>query len=188
MTALFASIISSHIEHDELASLLDVLSKADIIVGRANARREWRLLSYVSGIIGSRAVRKVAPEGDQVQPVRDAVVGHGTDICPLAVDEEDPRRACAGAPHFKELCWLVCPDYFIRLMTDEKVNPVEFAIDNFGDWSVGESIAREMEKAKGNERLDPAFGKVQGQVLRMREADTCRRYALWSKAIKQSST
>ncbi len=38
--------------------------------------------------------------------------------------------------------------YFIRLMIDEKVDPVELAVDNFHDESVGESIAKEIEKAK----------------------------------------
>jgi hypothetical protein len=33
-------------------------------------------------------------------------------------------------------------------MIDEKVDPVEFAVDNFQDESVGESIAKEIEKAK----------------------------------------
>jgi len=38
--------------------------------------------------------------------------------------------------------------YFIRLVIDEKLDPVEFAADNFGDESVGESIIKEIEKAK----------------------------------------
>ena len=38
--------------------------------------------------------------------------------------------------------------FFIRAIIDEKIDPVEFAIDNFQDESVGESIAKEIEKAK----------------------------------------
>ena len=38
--------------------------------------------------------------------------------------------------------------FFIRAIIDEKIDPVEFAIDNFEDESVGESIAKEIEKAK----------------------------------------
>jgi replication factor C large subunit len=37
LAALFSSIVSSHVEHDDLAFMLDVLSKADMMVGRANA-------------------------------------------------------------------------------------------------------------------------------------------------------
>jgi hypothetical protein len=33
-------------------------------------------------------------------------------------------------------------------MIDEKIDPVEFALDNFQDESVGESIAKEIEKMK----------------------------------------
>jgi len=38
--------------------------------------------------------------------------------------------------------------YLIKLIIDEKVDPVELAVDNFYDESVGESIAKEIEKAK----------------------------------------
>jgi hypothetical protein len=37
--------------------------------------------------------------------------------------------------------------YFIHVMIDNKVDPIEFAIDNFQDESIGESIAKMMEKA-----------------------------------------
>ncbi|MDQ5842229.1 MAG: AAA family ATPase, partial [Thermoproteota archaeon] len=43
LSALFSSIVSSHIELHDLALLLDVLSRADMIVGRANASRQWHL-------------------------------------------------------------------------------------------------------------------------------------------------
>jgi hypothetical protein len=38
--------------------------------------------------------------------------------------------------------------YFIRLLIDEKVNPIEFAVYNFHDESVGQSIAKEIEKVR----------------------------------------
>jgi hypothetical protein len=33
-------------------------------------------------------------------------------------------------------------------MIDEKIDPVEFAVDNFQDESIGEAIAKEIDKAK----------------------------------------
>jgi hypothetical protein len=33
-------------------------------------------------------------------------------------------------------------------MIDEKIDPIEFAMDNFRDESVGESIKKEIERAK----------------------------------------
>jgi hypothetical protein len=38
--------------------------------------------------------------------------------------------------------------YFIRTLIDNKIDPVKFAVKNFRDESTGESIAKEMEKAK----------------------------------------
>jgi hypothetical protein len=38
--------------------------------------------------------------------------------------------------------------YFIKLMINKKIDPIEFAVDNFRDETVGESIAKEIEKAK----------------------------------------
>ena len=58
---------------------------------------------------------------------------NGTDICPIAVIKED--------------LGFVLP-YFTKVMVDEKIDPVKFALDNFQDESVGESIAKEIEKVK----------------------------------------
>ena len=33
-------------------------------------------------------------------------------------------------------------------MIDEKIDPVDFALDNFQDKSVGESIAKEIQRVK----------------------------------------
>jgi replication factor C large subunit len=148
MTALFASILSSHVEHDELTSLLDVLSKVDIMVGRANARREWRLLRYVSSIIAAglyeKSRQKGIKYGQYAMPW--SVMG------PIFVRSQSTKKILgelAPALHTsRSSAGLFALPYFIRLLSEEKVNPVEFATDNFGDGSVGESIAKEIEKAK----------------------------------------
>src|SRR5918911_3334695 len=49
--ALFSSLISSRIDLVTIADILDVLSKADIIVGRMGRRRQWSLLRYINYII-----------------------------------------------------------------------------------------------------------------------------------------
>jgi hypothetical protein len=38
--------------------------------------------------------------------------------------------------------------YFIRVLIDNKIDPIEFAIDNFQDESIGESITKMVEKAQ----------------------------------------
>lgn len=148
MAALFSSIVSSRIERDDLVSMLDVLSKADMIVGRANSRREWRLLKYVSSIIAaglyerSRQRQIKYTQYAMPWPVMGPIFARSQSTRKI-LGELAPAlhtsRSSAGSFAFP---------YFIRLLIDEKVDPVEFAVDNFHDESVGESIAKEIEKAK----------------------------------------
>jgi replication factor C large subunit len=148
LAALFSSIVSSHMDHDDLASLLDVLSKADMMVGRANARREWRLLKYVNRIIASGLYEKSRQKGIKYSqyampwPVMGPIFARSQSTRKI-LGELAPAlhtsRSSAGS--------FALP-YLVRLMIDEKVDPIEFAVDNFQDESVGESIAKEIEKAK----------------------------------------
>jgi len=39
--------------------------------------------------------------------------------------------------------------YLVRAIIDEKVDVSEFAVTNFGDESIGESLEKEIERAKG---------------------------------------
>lgn len=148
LAALFSSIISSHVGHDDLAFLLDVLSKADMMVGRANARREWRLLKYVNSIIAAGLYEKSRQKGIKYSqyampwPVMGPIFARSQSTRKI-LGELAPAlhtsRSSAGS--------FALP-YLIRLMIDEKVDPIEFAVDNFRDETVGESIAKEIEKAK----------------------------------------
>ena len=148
MAALFSSIVSSRIEHDDLASLLDVLSKADMTVGRANARREWHLLKYVSSIIAAGLYESSRQKGIKYTqyPMPWPIMG------PIFARSQSTRkilRELAPMLHTsKSTAGSFALAYFIRLLIDEKLDPVEFAADNFGDESVGESIIKEIEKAK----------------------------------------
>jgi hypothetical protein len=38
--------------------------------------------------------------------------------------------------------------YLVRAMVDKKVDPAEFALYNFNDESIGESLSKEMEKVR----------------------------------------
>ncbi len=150
LAALFSSIISSssHVEHDDLAFMLDVLSKADMMVGRANARREWRLLKYVSSVIASGLYERSRQKGIKYSQyaIPWPVMG------PIFARSQSTRKILgelAPALHTsKSSAGSFALPYFIRLIIEEKVDPVEFAVDNFRDESVGESIAKEIEKAK----------------------------------------
>lgn len=148
MVALFSSIVSSHIGHEDLASMLDVLSKADVIIGRANARREWHLLKYVNSIIAAGLYHKSRQKGIKYNqyampwPVMGPIFARSQDarkiLGELAPTLHTSRRN-AGS--------FVLP-YFVRLLINEKVDPLEFAVYNFHDESVGQSIAKEIEKVR----------------------------------------
>ncbi len=148
LAALFSSIVSSQVEQHDLAFLLNVLSRADMIVGRANASRQWHLLKYVNSLIATGLYKKSRQKGIKYHqysmpwPVmgpifaRSQSTGKILDDLALALHIS---RSSAGL--------FVLP-YFIRAMIDEKIDPVEFALNNFQDESFGESIAKEIEKAK----------------------------------------
>jgi replication factor C large subunit len=148
LAALFSSIVSSEMEQHDLASLLDVLSRADMIVGRANASRQWHLLKYVNSLIATGLYEKSRQKGIKYHqysmpwPVMGPIFARSQSTKKI-LDELGLTlhisRSSAGL--------FVLP-YFIRAMIDEKIDPVEFAIDNFQDESIGESIAKEIEKAK----------------------------------------
>ena len=148
LSALFSSIVSSKIEHSDLALLLDLLSKTDMIVGRANASREWHLLKYVNILLATGLYEKSRQRGIKYHqysmpwPVMGPIFAR-TQSTKKILDELAPilhiSRSSAGL--------FVLP-YFIRAMIDKKIDPVKFALDNFHDESIGESIAKETEKAK----------------------------------------
>ena len=114
LTALFSSIVSSQMEKHDLALLLDVLSRADMIVGRANASRQWHLLKYVNSLIATGLYEKSRQTGYQIPPVSNAVACDGTDICPIAVNKEDLGCPCYGSSYVKKLCRNICPALFYQ--------------------------------------------------------------------------
>lgn len=148
LAALFSSIVSSRIEQEDLAYMLDVLSRADMIVGRANARREWRLLKYMSSIIAAGLYERSRQKGIKYTQYAMPWPVMG----PIFARSQSTRKILgelAPALHTsKSSAGSFALPYFIRLLIEEKVDPVEFALDNFGDESVGESIAKEIEKVK----------------------------------------
>jgi replication factor C large subunit len=148
LAALFSSIVSSQMEQHDLALLLNVLSKADMIVGRANALRQWHLLKYVNSLIAielyekSRQKRIKYRQYSMPWPV----------MGPIFARSQSTRKILdelALALHMsRSSAGIFVLPYFIRAIIDEKIDPVEFALDSFQDESVGESIAKEIEKVK----------------------------------------
>jgi replication factor C large subunit len=51
LAALFSSIVTSKVDADKLAHLLNALANADLLVGRMGRTRQWRLLRYIDTIL-----------------------------------------------------------------------------------------------------------------------------------------
>jgi replication factor C large subunit len=119
-----------------------------MLVGRANAKREWRLLRYVSSIIAAGLYEKSRQKGIKYSQYQMPWPMMG----PIFARSQSTRKILgelAPALHTsKSSAGSFALPYFIRMLMDEKIDPIEFATDNFGEESVGESIAKEIEKAK----------------------------------------
>jgi replication factor C large subunit len=148
LAALFSSIVSSQMEQHDLALLLNVLSRADMIVGRANASRQWHLLKYVNSLIATGLYEKSRHKDIKYRQYSMPWPVMG----PIFARSQSTRKILdelARALHTsRSSVGLFVLPYFIRVMINEKINPAEFALDNSQDESVGESIAKEMEKVK----------------------------------------
>ena len=148
LAALFSSIVSSEMEQHDLALLLNVLSRADMIVGRANASRQWHLLKYVNSLLATGLYEKSRQKGIKYHPYSMPWPVMG----PIFARSQSTKKILdelALTFHIsRSSTGLFVLPFFIRAIIDEKIDPVEFAIDNFQDESVGESIAKEIEKAK----------------------------------------
>ena len=124
--ALFSSIVSSHIEQHDLAFLLDALSKVDMLVGRANATRQWRLLKYINSIIATRLYEKSRRKG----------IKYNQYAMPWPVMGQIFARSLSTRKILNELALtlhvsrssagLFVLPYFIRIMIYEKIDPIEF--------------------------------------------------------------
>ena len=144
--ALFSSIVSSHADHDSLASMLDVLSKVDVHVGRANAGRQWNILRYIDRMVSGGLYEISRNRGVKYTQYSLPWPAMG----PIFARSQSTRKILSElAPAVytsKSSAGSTVMPYLIRFLIEEKVDPVEFAIENFGDESVGESISKEMQK------------------------------------------
>ena len=148
MAALFSSIVSTHLDQDSLAGMLDTLSRADVVVGRVSRRRHWSLLRYVRDMLAHGLYEKSRGKGIKYSQYAMPWQVMG----PLFARGQTVRKvssAIAPAMHVSKRTFgtFVLP-YLARAMADEKVDPVQFAVDNFDDSSVGESLAKEIERAR----------------------------------------
>lgn len=146
LAALYSSIVSSHAEPSNVASMLDVLSRVDVHVGRANSGRHWSILRYVGSMIAGGLYAMSRNKGIKYTQYSMPWPVMG----PIFARSQSTRKILselAPAIHTsKSSAGSTALPYFVRFMIDDKIDPIEFAVDNFGDESVGESISKEMQK------------------------------------------
>jgi replication factor C large subunit len=148
IAALFSSIVSAHLDQDSLAGMLDTLSRADVVVGRVSRKRHWSLLRYVRDMLSHGLYEKSRGKGIKYSQYAMPWQVMG----PSFARGQTVRKvssAIAPAMHVSKRMFgtFVLP-YLARAMANEKVDPVQFAVDNFDDSSVGESLAKEIERAR----------------------------------------
>lgn len=147
LAVLFSSIVTSHADPESIATMLDAISKIDIHVGRANAGRQWSILRYIDGMVVDSLFEASRDKGIKYSqyhmpwPVMGPIFARSQSTRKI-LSELAPAIHCSKATAGT----FVLP-YLVRLLMDHSIDPVQFAVDNFDDESVGESIAKEIQKA-----------------------------------------
>jgi replication factor C large subunit len=146
LNAFFSSIISSRIRYDALAPLLDVLSKADLVVGRIGKNRRWSLLRYMDNIIAYglfENTRKLGINYNQYSmtwPIMAPIFARAQlmrNLLSKLATKTHTSKSTFGS--------LYLP-YLVKIMNDNKVDPGELVLDLNLDEKEAEALAKEMER------------------------------------------
>jgi replication factor C large subunit len=146
INAFFSSIVSSsrQVDKKSMAALLDLLSQADMIVGRAGRNRHWSLLKYLNDIISYGLYEYSHNKGikysqyGMIWPVMGPILARGQSmkiVLSSLAQMAHLSRSTFGADYLP---------YLIKIMIDNKVDPIEFALISNIDEKVGEVLAKEM--------------------------------------------
>jgi len=151
LNALFSSVVSSRIDPDSLAAILDILSKADIIVGRVGENRQWSLLKYIDNIIAyglfdTTHYKQIKYNQYSMSwPVMGPIFIRGRSMKNLLSEmayQTHTSKSVFGSFYFP---------YLIQIMIDNKIDPYEFAEHSNLDEKTGEALAKEMDRTKKKE-------------------------------------
>lgn len=153
LNALYSSTVSSsssRLDLVSLSSILDILSKADIIVGRIGENRQWSLLKYIDNIIAYGLFPITRNKGIKYNqysmswPMMGPIFSRGRSMKSLLSEiahKTHISKSVFGAMYFP---------YLIQIMIDNKIDPHEFAEISNLDEKSGEAIAKEIERVKKN--------------------------------------
>ena len=146
--ALFSSAISSRIDLVTVADILDVLSKADIIVGRIGRRRQWSLLRYIDYIIAkdlfdkSRSKLIKYNQYSMRWDVMGPVFARSRSLKPVL--DELARVTHSSTSTFGSFYL----PYLIQIMINAKMIPTEIAEISNMDEKAGIALAKEIERMR----------------------------------------
>ena len=146
--ALFSSVISSRIDLVTVADILDVLSKADIIVGRIGRKRQWSLLRYIDYILAK----------DLFDKSRNKLIKYNQYSMRWDVMGPVFARSRSLKPVLDELARLTHTStstfgsfylpYLIRIMINAKMIPTEITELSNMDEKAGIALAKEVERMR----------------------------------------
>jgi len=152
LSALFSSILSSRLNYESMAPLLDTLSKVDIIVGRIGRNRQWSLLKYLDNIVSYGLFEDSRNKGikysqySMIWPVMAPIFARAQSLRGLLSNlakAAHTSRSTFGSFYFP---------YMIQVLLDNKVDPNRFARFSNLDENAVETLAKEMERARRRER------------------------------------
>jgi replication factor C large subunit len=149
--ALFSSVVSSsssRIDLGDLADILEVLSRADIIVGRVSRKRQWSLLKYIDNIIVN----------DLFERSRNKSIRYNQYSMRWDIMGPTFARSRSLTPVIQEMAHAVHSSisifgslylpYLIQIMTNEKIAPNEIAEVSNMDEKSGLALAKEIERTR----------------------------------------
>ena len=144
INALFSSIVSSRIDLESLAAILDVLSKADIIVGRIRENRQWSLLRYIDNIIAYGLFQNSRNKGIKYNqyglswPIMQPIFIRGRYMKNLLLELAQENHTSTS------IFGSICLPYLIRIMIDNKMDSKDFVKVLNLDEKSGEALTKEM--------------------------------------------
>jgi replication factor C large subunit len=146
INALFSSIVSSRIDHHSMATLLDLISRADMIVGRAGRTRVWHLLKYLNDLVSYGLFETSHDLGIKYNqysmswPVMGPMFARGQSIrnfLSVLARKSHTSRSTFGS--------IILP-YLIQILISSQVDPSDFAVNSNLDEKTGITLAREIDR------------------------------------------
>lgn len=145
LNAFFSSIVSSRIRYDSIASLLDVLSKVDFVVGRMAKNRRWSLLRYIDYMIAyglfenSRKLGLKYNQYSMIWPIMAPIFARGQLMKNLLL------KFALQTHTSKSIFGSLYLPYLVKIMHDNNIDPRELVVELDLDQKEGEALAKELE-------------------------------------------